>query len=543
MKANSTPPSKHSSGTTATANRAKLSKSPKSPTSPSSSLSVKTQRRLLRSATSTPKPTEEVRIERQWNDPQWAFLHATERFVNYEGGVRSGKTTAVVWKLILYAKDYPGIQMLLSRWTQDALDAIVKPIFYKECPRALLGRGPNPDPHTAANGWNSKEEYQEFVNGSRLYMRALKTSDDTARYSKISGLTLAVVAVDQPEEMPEDVYEALTFRLSQVGFPQQLLLTPNPPALDHWLVKEFPHDTALPPNHRFIKTTLYDNRAIMGDEYIAEAERKYPRGHVMRRRLIDGERGLQTIGEPVYGKVFSRVLHVKDVEFNSEWPLVESWDFGQKHPAVTWHQFSPDGFWNILGVYQGDQQFIDESVPVVAAIRSDLFGDIASLRVCCDPAGADKQGHGLRTTAVDILNQHLRMVYGPGVSAKWVVGSNRPEKREWCIQQISGYMGRLIRGRPAILVHSRCGLLIDGFEAGYVYDEHVFRTSALPNIRRVKKDGYYDHSQNTVEYAVLNYGNRFFDTPPPLSEREQLRRSQLDDRDLEQPVRRSRSGY
>ena len=61
-------------------------------------------------------------------------------------------------------------------------------------------------------------------------------------------------------------------------------------------------------------------------------------------------------------------------------------------------------------------------------------------------------------------------------------------------------------GRPAFLAHPRCSILIDGFEAGYVFDDRKFVNAAFPNIRRPKKDGYYDHLQNTIEYAMLNYG-------------------------------------
>jgi len=84
--------------------------------------------------------------------------------------------------------------------------------------------------------------------------------------------------------------------------------------------------------------------------------------------------------------------------------------------------------------------------------------------------------------------------------------ANRPEKREWCIQQISGYMSRNVRGRPAFLIHPRCAILVDGLEAGYVFDDRKMINAAFPNIRRAKKDGYYDHLQNTIEYATLNYG-------------------------------------
>lgn len=105
-----------------------------------------------------------------------------------------------------------------------------------------------------------------------------------------------------------------------------------------------------------------------------------------------------------------------------------------------------------------------------------------------------------------MLNEHLRKLYGPTVAARFTVGANRPEKRDWSIQQISGYMCRLIQGRPALMVHPRCAVTIDGFEAGYVYDDKVIANAAMPNFRKAKKDGYYDHLQNTAEYTVLSFG-------------------------------------
>ncbi|MCR4339549.1 MAG: hypothetical protein NUW01_06645 [Gemmatimonadaceae bacterium] len=424
--------------------------------------------------------------------------------------------------------------MLLARWTQDALDAQLRPKFYEECPPELLGK------------WNAKEEYQSFTNGSILYMRALKTSDDAARFSKIAGLTLAVIGVDQPEEVPEDVYAALKARLSQPGYPQQMLLTPNPPNVLHWLCDEFPEDNHID-GHRYILTSVYDNRHIVGDNYIAELERDYPPGHVLRRRFIEGRRGLSLVGQPVYGKVFSRSLHVQEIDHIPDVPLVESWDFGQKHPAVSWHQFTPWGHWNILAEYMGQRMFIDEVVQAVAARRAELFPNLTDLRVCCDPAGADKQGHGIRQTAVDVLNQHLRMLYGANVGARFAVGSNRPERREFAIQQISGFLSRLIQGRPALAVHPRCEMLIDGFEAGYVYDERAYSASAFPNIRRPKKDGTYDHLQNTTEYAYLNYGGSPLQSADERTIQDRVRRAQMDPDEFTwgSPRRRmtSRAGY
>jgi hypothetical protein len=479
--------------------------------------------------------TERV-VTRKWNLPLSQFLKSTVTYVDLEGAVRACKTTGLVWKIINYAQEHPGIKMLLTRWTQDGLDMQLRPKFYEECPPELLGK------------WNSKEEYQEFTNGSILYIRSLKTSDDSSRFIKFSGLTLAVIGLDQAEEAPEDVVRALKARLSQVGFPHQFLMTPNPPDPKHWLCSEFPSDGDLP-NHLYLHTSVYDNRENLGDEYIAELEREYPPGTVLHRRFVLGLRGLSELGQPVYGAVFKREMHVREVEFDPRFPLLESWDFGQKHPATVWSQFLPGGLWNILGMYMGTRQFIDEAVPAVSALRRTLFPDLTTIRVCCDPAGADKQGHGIRQTAVDVLNSHLRQQYGPSVGASFTTGSNAPSKREFCIQQISGYLSRLIKGRPALLVHPRCDILIDGFEGGYVYDDRSFLAGNLPNIRRVKKDGYYDHSANCVEYTLLNYGASGLQTSqtPNLSPRERMRAEQIDYDEYDQYRRPqqplSRAGY
>lgn len=447
--------------------------------------------------------------------------------------MRSGKTTVGIWKLIDYAVRYPGIKMLLARWTGDALAMQLKPKFYEECPKELLGR------------WWGEEERQEFINGSQLYIRSLKSADDAARFAKFTGLTLGVIMIDQPEEVPEDIYHALKGRLSQPGFPQQMILTPNPPGPDHWICKEFPEDNSIP-GHLYIRTELYDNRGIIGDDYIRELEREYPVGHAMRRRMIEGRRGLSIEGDGVYKVVFSRETHVREIEFFPDYPVYESWDFGHRHPAVSWHQLLPWGHWNILGEYMGTDQFIDEAVPMVASARQQLFPGLLSLFVCCDPAGA--QGQGARHTCVEVLNQHLREHYGANMGARYLTNSNRPEQRGWAIQQISGHMTRLIRGRPAVLIHPRCTVLVDGFEAGYVYDDRATLIgSRLPNYRRPKKDGYYDHLQNTVEYFMLNYGQAAVESVDysRLSTRQRLHQLQQDTDDLGTGAsrRRSRVGY
>jgi hypothetical protein len=49
-------------------------------------------------------------------------------------------------------------------------------------------------------------------------------------------------------------------------------------------------------------------------------------------------------------------------------------------------------------------------------------------------------------------------------------------------------------------------LVVDGLEAGYVWDDKLITSSQSPSTRRPKKDGEYDHLQNCLEYIQLAFG-------------------------------------
>jgi len=360
---------------------------------------------------------------------------------------------------------------------------------------------------------------------SRLYVRGLKASEDAARYSKFAGLTLALVYVDQAEELPEDFYRALQARLSQPGYPQRLILTPNPPGMGHWIESEFP-TTNDHPERRYIRTSVYDNRTVLGEDYIKALEAAYPEP-ARKRFFIDGIRGLGVVGEAVYGKVFDRARHVKDVGINDQLPLLEAWDFGQHHPAVLWGQLV-NGELRLLGEVMGRDQFLEDFAQQVLSVRAQLFPTPLDVWTCCDPAGADRNSQGLSKNAVTVLHE-------AGVPARWIDGANHPAQRDHAIQRIAQHM--LLHNR--FTVHPRCRLLIDGLEAGYVWDERSIANSTLPNTRRPKKDGVYDHLQNCLEYLILNFGSA--QPTRKETERQQMLSRRMAQRDID-PFDRWRHG-
>lgn len=424
----------------------------------------------------------------QLTDSQSRFFRSTATYIDFEGAVRAGKTTVVLLKALDWAQRYPGICMFFARWKEDDAKAQIKARVKELWPETFLGP------------WNADEHCYDCANGSRVYIRGLKPSEDAARYSKFTGMTLAVIYVDQPEEMPEDFYTALKARLSQRRVPHGLWLTPNPPDEDHWLAKAFPDDDESPhDDHQYIRTTIYDNQQNLPPDYISGLEKQYPPGHVLRLRWIEGRRGLSIVGSPVYAGAFSRQIHVsEEATFNPELPLIEAWDFGHHHPAVLWSQFGL-GRWTVVGELMGRDEFLEAFAPKAMQRRHELFSPIREVWTVCDPAGGYASGHGLSVRAVDVLREY-------GIHPVWTEGANHPVNRDGAIQAISQAFHRIYNGIPAVYIHPRCKEYIRGCEGGYVWDEHKSQHAMHPNTRRPKKDGRYDHLQNCAEYSWLQYG-------------------------------------
>ena len=106
---------------------------------------------------------------------------------------------------------------------------------------------------------------------------------------------------------------------------------------------------------------MRDNVGGLGEEFIATVERTLKKKPAEYRRAVLGERGLPMKGVPVFGDLFDRDLHVRPVEFNPSLPLIETYDFGHRHPAVTWVQFPP-GEIHILGGVMGSALLAVDSV-------------------------------------------------------------------------------------------------------------------------------------------------------------------------------------
>ena len=433
----------------------------------------------------------------RWRGPLSLALTSTARYLCLEGAIRSAKTTNRLWAELNAALDHPGIKSLICRWTDDATDSLLKPLWRTICDQAGIRLT-----------WSAEEHHWTFPNGSVVSCHGLKPSDEMQRYGKFRGKTLARIYIDQAEELPEDFWPELQGRLSQSGYPQQLSLTPNAVDEDHWIAREFPESNPRP-DYLYIPVSVYDNAHNLDPAYLASLEAAYPIGHPKRRTMIEGRRGLNVIGRAVYAGYFDRLRHLVPCAMNPHLPLYEAIDFGQHHPCVVWGQVPIHGGWTLIGGVMGKDIGLAEFSEILLRYRVQWFPDPLEIASCCDPAGTVANSQGTQT-AIDLLR-------GYGIFPRTVETSNHPRIRVACIDALKDAMRRRSALGEACQVHPDRWLVIDqtsavqrpfvpnAFEGGYTESPH--RVTVGRKLMTVPlKDGFYEHGMNCIEYLQANFG-------------------------------------
>lgn len=455
-----------------------------------------------------PAPPEFRVVEVKLGPKQRQILNASARFVDVEGALRSAKTWTILIKLRRAIEEYPGIQIAIARWTEGDLNEKLIPDWRNVC--ALMG--------ISHGTWNARESSYDFPNGSRVRCVHLKASKTDNRFAKVRGLTVAIFYIDQLEEVPEDVYDEAALRLSQPGYPQQMIVSPNPVPETHWIAIRWPVKKPRP-NHQYLQVAIWDNAHNLDPATIAAAETLYPVGHPQRRVKLEGRRGLDVSGHPIYAKAFDRARHIRSLAINPQLPLYESYDYGYHHPCVLWYQWAPWGWLRVLGGVMGSDIHLDEFLPVVERYRTLWFPTIRSLEATCDPAGANENAQGIRGTPVGMLQDWYREHGQRDSKNKFVVpmyraDANQPERRQAANTLGATYMRRQVNGDEAFLVDDEhwilCGLgderfdtfFLDGLEAGYVREDAPRHSNRLGTYWVAKKDGFYEHPQNCFEYGL-----------------------------------------
>lgn len=437
----------------------------------------------------------------RWRGPIAQFLRDTTPEISLEGALSSGKTTACLWKEFNAYHEMPGIHGWLGRYGDGETQTKIRPAFEALCQQS----GSLP-------AWNAKELAYDFPNGSKAFCYGLKSPDALSRYSKMRGMGVSRLYIDQAEELPEDFSLELRLRLRQPGFPHQLVFSPNPPNVTHWLAQQFPTDNRIP-GRQYYAVSIHDNAHNLPAELLAAALLAYPPDHAKHRSVILGLRGMNVTGEPVYKGAFVRALHEVALRYDRTLALEMALDFGKHHPCAIFRQVSALGQVRYLAGILGQSLYLDDFLELVLRYRAQWFPDPISLRECCDPAGAADTSHG--------TSGAIKTLRAKGIKPVYVPDSNSPQVRLAMVERMAAQMRRRAADRAecfAINSDSEKWLTIseqatvpdkflaDGFEAGYVWDEHMVSVGNK-QVRKPKKDGWYEHGQNCSEYLELNFGN------------------------------------
>jgi hypothetical protein len=329
-------------------------------------------------------------------------------------------------------------------------------------------------------------------------------------------MTLAGIYNDQSEELPHDVFSEMMGRLSQSGYPHQLILTPNPPDPNHWLAREFPEDNHLM-GRRYYSAPIHANAHNLPQDTIDGLIAAYPPSHPKHRSAVLGLRGLNVIGKPVYGgdpegglqPSFSRALHVRPLACNPQLPLLSVIDFGKHHPAMIFAQYTSWNQLHLLGGVMGQDLFLEDFAPIALRYRASWFPEVPYHMEACDPAGAHDNSQGVRQNGIEVLKSL-------GFHARYKENSNAPDVRLAMVERLAGLMRKRTPQGEAFGVEANPDrwllvsqdtakawpFLADGFEAGYVWDEHYVSVGSK-QVRKPKKDGWYEHGQNCLHGDTL----------------------------------------
>lgn len=438
-----------------------------------------------------------------------AIFHDETPEIDVEGALSSGKTTVCQVKVFdSLVRKHVGIHWWMGRYGDGETQTKVRPEFEKICHQA--GCMPS---------WNAKELSYDFDNGSKCYSYGLKSPDALSRYSKMRGMGVGGIYLDQTEELPEDFSLELRLRLRQPHFPHQLIFSPNPPQVNHWIAKQFPVSNSIPAR-RYYAISIHDNAHNLPADFLEAALRAFPTDHAKHRSAILGQRGMNVTGDPVYHGAFVRALHEVPLTYDPRLPLEMGLDFGKHNPCVVFRQVAPMGQVRYLGGILGQNLYLDDFLELVLRYRAQWFPNPIEIRECCDPAGASNP------VGVDMG----AMLRAKGIRAMYQQDSNSPEVRGAMIERIAGQMRRRSADRAEAfainsdaehwLVISEHGVslesfLVDGFEAGYVWDEHMVSVGNK-QVRKPKADGWYEHGQVCVVYLEANFGRSASKPKPPL---------------------------
>ena len=235
---------------------------------------------------------------------------------------------------------------------------------------------------------------------------------------------------------------------------------------------------------------LADNAKNLPADSVERLRTDFPPGHPLYGPKVGGWFGPGESGDPVYGpELFRQEVHLRTVEYDPKFPLLEAWDFGIARPAVLWSQFIPGPRWVALGEWMGNDTPLGDAARESKRLVAQWFPQARKIYRTADPAGMARK---------DVGPSSVRFLQNLGLGITVRRGANTPAQRMWAIQQVRDMLQRRVGASEAVQIHPRCEILTEGMRFGYKRDPH--RADGMPT-----KDGWFDHVANCLEYTFIAF--------------------------------------
>lgn len=196
---------------------------------------------------------------------QKAFIRDESTMKVAHGSIRSAKTTAQIIDWLRWVPTAPPGPLAVVGKTKDTIGRNILDVIEQLHPEAIR--------------WRSGASSATIMGRRHHILGAV----DKQAESKVRGLTLAGVLVDEVTLIPEDFFTTLLGRLSVDG--ARLLGTTNPDSPGHWFKKKY-LDRAEELGWSVWKFTMADNPGL-SDEYRARVAKEYT--GLYYRRFIEGD--------------------------------------------------------------------------------------------------------------------------------------------------------------------------------------------------------------------------------------------------------------
>lgn len=334
---------------------------------------------------------------------------------------------------------------------------------------------------------------------AEILFRALDRPQDV---KKLLSLELTGAWVNEAREVPKSVIDMLQGRVGRYpskrdGGPTWfgLLMDTNPPDNDHWWYTLF--EEQKPQGFE-----LFRQPSGIGED--AENVDNLPSQYYQRmmqgkdeewvKVYIHGEYGFLSDGRPIFTEYVDTV-HCKEVhEIPGE--IYIGIDFGLT-PAATFGQRTASGQWLVL------REITTEDMGAVRFSELLKF-EMAKYKghtfiVTGDPAG-EQRAQTDEQTPFDILRQ-------AGIDAYPATTNDFTIRRE----TVAEALGRLIDGKPGLVLHPDCKTLRKGLSGGYSYRR--VQVGGDPRYHDKPDKNRYSHVCEALQYMLLGSGESVIKVP------------------------------